>query len=507
MKRLALVLALLAAPVSAQSYDPTLLPAQIIGAPTTMTPLNLGDDNTRLVEFGFPFEYFGQTFTSAWVSSNGFVSFQSGDSLCCNGMPMEQAQRNTIYAYWSDLISGGNPYYRLTSTDALFGWYGTKEYGTNNSETFEINLSPSGAIQINYGAVANRYHIVAAGITGPGVDDNIQLFLGTNVANLSFQSGLLTPTAPVVTPTVDCAATPNAPECVQSYTPVATPVAETVSQSDIVAEAIADTPVVAEATAEVQEITAETATEAANQVDEAARTEEPKAETEKVAERLSPDQVLALAAGGMEQQDSAAQSSEQIAATEAVAAAASVTESQSSAPVATEQAATQSEAATTNVVTERVQMAQEAQDVPQQTVTTVTVADAEQAVTDDLHSGFKAASVEPDVLAVEVAQPPAQDDMGSPASQVTTMELLSNSMPEMGPQPEMTGNTNDAMAEMAVVPAGYGSYVQARIPDAPFYAPKDIYKKRKIPDAYWELYRMMRSQDAAWNAMVEDQYE
>ncbi len=40
---------------SAQTYDPTLLPPQINGAPTTMTPLNLGDDATRRVSLGFEF--------------------------------------------------------------------------------------------------------------------------------------------------------------------------------------------------------------------------------------------------------------------------------------------------------------------------------------------------------------------------------------------------------------------------------------------------------------------
>jgi len=67
-----------AAPVSAQTYEPVLVAPQILGAPTTMTPLNLGDDNTRNVALGFEFEYWGQTFTDVWVSSNGFVSFQSG---------------------------------------------------------------------------------------------------------------------------------------------------------------------------------------------------------------------------------------------------------------------------------------------------------------------------------------------------------------------------------------------------------------------------------------------
>ena len=59
---------------------------------------------------------------------------------------------------------------------------------------------------------------------------------------------------------------------------------------------------------------------------------------------------------------------------------------------------------------------------------------------------------------------------------------------------------------LAVAPEGYGAYSQAKIPDAAFYKPRDIYVGRKLSDANWELYRMMSSQDGKWKAMVEEQY-
>ena len=102
----------------------------------------------------------------------------------------------------------------------------------------------------------------------------------------------------------------------------------------------------------------------------------------------------------------------------------------------------------------------------------------------------------------------------TPAGQAQQMEILN--MAEL--QGEMSAgpvvdvgdvNTGDgeAMAQLAVIPAGYSSYTQARIPDAPFYQPRDIYKNRRIPDANMALYRMMQGQDRVWNDMVEDQYE
>jgi len=102
----------------------------------------------------------------------------------------------------------------------------------------------------------------------------------------------------------------------------------------------------------------------------------------------------------------------------------------------------------------------------------------------------------------------------SPAGQAQQMEILNMA----GMQGDMSAgpvidvgdvNTGDseAMTQLAVVPAGYSSYTQARIPDAPFYQPRDIYKNRRIPDANLALYRMMQGQDQRWNEMVEDQYE
>ena len=203
----------LSAPLLAQTYEPVLIPPQINGAPSTMTPLQLGDDSTAQIDLGFDFVYWGQTFTSAWVSSNGFVSFQGGGHLCCNGSPIENAQRNTIYGMWTDLVNySGNPYYKRNQGSILFGWYATNEYGTGNQYTFEIGLFDDGKIQFNYAALAPfTYHMATAGITGPNAGDNIQLFYGRDPSGMQNQSGILTLATPVAQ--VDCNVTPMDPSC------------------------------------------------------------------------------------------------------------------------------------------------------------------------------------------------------------------------------------------------------------------------------------------------------
>ena len=509
----ALLAALICTPLAAQDYDPTLIPPQIIGSPQTMTQLNGGDDSTRLVQLGFPFQYYGQTFTSAWVSSNGFVSFQGPDPLCCDGQPMAQAQRNTIYAYWVDLIGNPNPYYRVSDGSALFGWYNTYEYGTRNSNTFEISLFSSGNIQINYGAVANSDHTVAAGLTGPTSADNLQLFYGTNVTNLSFQSGLLTPNLPEPEPEVPDALDP-APDVTPDPAETQTEVLQDEPEQEAVVEA--EEEMIVEETMPEEDIVSDDIVEQED-VDE---TQAEDANDEP----LNPDELAALAAEALEapSEEEVAQAIEAVA-TEAAEAARAEQQSQSG----PDQTATVIEARRDrNADFFQKEAIEDADTFSRETVMQASLqnvaflaqADAQyaqqfgqQTTTDTAGETYLIQPVEGPTFAASPVT--GMGDVTTPVGQAQQMELLN-----MGMQGEMTAgpaidvgdvNTGDgeAMAQLAVTPAGYAAYTQARIPDSPFYQPKDIYKGRRIPDANLALYRMMSGQDQLWDDMVEDQYE
>lgn len=428
-----------------------------------MTPLNLGDDNTQNVALGFEFEYWGQTFTDAWVSSNGFVSFQSGAHLCCNGQPIEMAQRNTIYAYWSDLISfTGNPYYRRDDGSILFGWYGVNEYGTNNSSTFEIGLFADGKIQLNYGNLGfTGGHTFTAGITGPRADDNIPLFYGQNAQYLQNQSGILSWASPVVA--VDCGVTPMDPSCPPASIDVlpdpAEAIAEAVEQSVALApeemEQVRETAVVALERA--TEVAAETSTPA-EEVEAATETAAREADT---AERLEPDQVAALAAvgpdvGGAQQQDGGTQDAQ--------------------------------DGSSSGTFTAQVRF----------------------------DSSFGGSFVQGPTTSV--AQSGSPLDMaisaGSPMSMANTAEVLGLGSPTAaasgGNAPQSDSGISEGESEtisaMGAVP-GFAAYTQASLQDrADFYAIRDIYRRRVLRDANFEMYRMMQTNDARWQEMVDEQY-
>jgi hypothetical protein len=534
---LQIILLACATPVCAQTYDPALITPQILGAPTTMTPLNLGDDNTRQVALGFEFEYWGQTFTDVWVSSNGFVSFQSAANLCCNGQPIDQAQRNTIYAYWSDLISyTGNPYYRLSDGSALFGWYNVQEYGTNNLNTFEIALFDNGNIQFNYGSLsASGWRDFTAGITGAEADQNVALFYGRNPQFLQNQSGLLTYGSPIPDEVeIDCNATPMHPSCppisvaidVGAPDPTET-AAETAleaavasveqaameeTQEEVLIEDIADIEQVLETAQEALE-TANESVEAADatQADEVVETD---AIEELVSERdledlgpdeerLSPDEVAALAADGpesaTESQDASSGELEQ--------------ESSNQLDAALEEGggATQDasfgDAAQTSQSSAFENNAQSSQSFGSFQMRV------------DFGSGASGASGGGNSGGVGSSPIDAAISAGGPVSMTTTFEILNNVGGGAGAAPvaasgsseksesEMAEGQSETIAEMGSVPA-FNAYRQVALSDrADFYAIRDIYRNRRLRDANFEMYRMTQTNDAKWREIVDAQYK
>ncbi|MFM9898295.1 beta strand repeat-containing protein, partial [Sphingorhabdus sp.] len=177
----------------------TIATSGLLGDPTSMTALSLGDDTVAAgVPLGFSFNYNGQDYTNVDVSSNGFLTFGSlnGNSYCCQGLPLNNARtpRNSVFALWTDIIDLTNPYYKTIvlpdgSKRFILGYYGTKEFYNNNSNFFEIVLDQNGRIQLNYGDLKILGHDVTAGVTGTGPTQSTTLFQGTSNATTGLLDG------------------------------------------------------------------------------------------------------------------------------------------------------------------------------------------------------------------------------------------------------------------------------------------------------------------------------
>jgi hypothetical protein len=108
--------------------------------------------------------------------------------------------------------------------------------------------------------------------------------------------------------------------------------------------------------------------------------------------------------------------------------------------------------------------------------------------------------------------------VGSPMSMANTFEILNSVGSQSSAAPvaasasseksdnEMSEGQSETIEEMGSVPA-FNAYRQAVLSDrADFYAIRDIYSRRRLQDANFELYRMMQTNDARWQEMVDEQY-
>lgn len=138
--------------------------------------VTMGDDDSRLVPLGFTFPYFNQRFTESWMHSNGVVSFQNPSltgNFCCTGQNLTLTTSSnlnySIMPMWTDLIgTGSNNHYYLQGTNEItYGWYNVNEYGTQNTNNFEVKLNSAGLVDVRLqGAIISAGRPVTSGMTG-----------------------------------------------------------------------------------------------------------------------------------------------------------------------------------------------------------------------------------------------------------------------------------------------------------------------------------------------------
>lgn len=541
MRRIAAALMLVASTAAqAQTYDPVeILPSEIPVVPTTTQPVptNLGDDATREIELGFTFNYFGQDFTKAWISSNGFVSFQSPENLCCNGQPLDQAQRNTIYQYWTDLINWtGTPYYSKQKAEdgtnsLLVGWYNTYEYGNNKPTSFEMYLYDTGSILFNYIETYDmRYHTVTAGLTGPTYDDNISLFYGSNTGSLSGKVYSFNYSTGTVA--VDCNISPMDPSCVstQTVTTVTIPTMqeETVSSQTTVQQVVEQQVVqqqeetqTAAVVVEEQAVSsaAETTTASSSSTSSTTTAASTTVSSSSAAARLSPEQLVALNSKG------ASSSSDAVASTTGV-------DAQQTGPASSESSLQLFSSASSSSIAmaeaEQQQKTEGSESKPSQSAqqiagsdqpVVITTSAQEQSVSlasisqqsEEDRTSVGSQAVEQSSSSVAATESRWQESLSSQSATLEALNSFNTAQGENRDGGEENSSLGDNQAEtisqMAYVP-GFSAYKLVTLPDRPeFYKPRRIYKNNRPVDAYMSIFKMTAANDNLWKQMVESQYE
>jgi hypothetical protein len=106
----------------------------------TGTDLGLSDDDMVSVSLGFDFPFFGESWSSVWVNSNGQMSFGTEGVWDLGGsIPSDYYDQGIIAVYWDDLDpwSGGGVY-QQTIGDTLVVQWNVPPFGSMTTELYDI---------------------------------------------------------------------------------------------------------------------------------------------------------------------------------------------------------------------------------------------------------------------------------------------------------------------------------------------------------------------------------
>ena len=113
-----------------------------------------GDDaNHGPFDLGFPFGYYGNSFTTINVCTNGWLSFTSTDTDYSNqGIPDSSEPNNLLAPFWDDLnpSDGGTIYYLSEPNRFIVQWQDVPHYSSGSPETFQVILNADGSIIYQY---------------------------------------------------------------------------------------------------------------------------------------------------------------------------------------------------------------------------------------------------------------------------------------------------------------------------------------------------------------------
>ena len=144
----------------------------------------IGDDGWVEVPLDFTFPFYGNSYVTSFMFSNGVVGFLDPlnvdgtgyihDGLCCNGEDFISGAQGvrfhyTIMPWHTDLIDTGTGrfYPQGDSTYQKYMWENIAEYRYPDREnSFDLTIYPLGNIEMNYTEMAINNHSVTVAIVG-----------------------------------------------------------------------------------------------------------------------------------------------------------------------------------------------------------------------------------------------------------------------------------------------------------------------------------------------------
>ena len=144
----------------------------------------IADDGWVEVPLDFTFPFYGNSYVTSFMFSNGVVGFLDPldvpgtgyvhDGLCCSGQDFSSGATGvrfnyTIMPWHTDLIDTGigRFYTQGDETFQKYMWENLSEYyDRNTSNTFDLTIYPMGNIDVNYEQVHIKNHAVTVAVVG-----------------------------------------------------------------------------------------------------------------------------------------------------------------------------------------------------------------------------------------------------------------------------------------------------------------------------------------------------
>ena len=140
--------------------------------------LPLGDDDAIEVPLGFEFPFCdGNTYSSVFVGSNGFLTFGQGDTDFSESVGELLDGPPRIAPLWDDLApnSAGTVTAENVGGEFVVTFTDVPQFAGTDSNNFTVTLRPDGSYTIEYGAIATTDAIVGrsegGGVADPGSTD------------------------------------------------------------------------------------------------------------------------------------------------------------------------------------------------------------------------------------------------------------------------------------------------------------------------------------------------
>ena len=170
---------------SDQTNGPTFGWVDISTVGTQITFSSTIDGNSGPFAIEFPFSFYGTSFDSFRVGTNGFISFTSFSTAYTNlELPSASAPGNLLAVFWDDLdVTNGQVFYHFDGSRLIVQYKDVVRYSTSDTFSFEAILYPNGKIIYQYLTVSNT--------TTTGCTVGIQNASGNDGLTVAFNTAYL----------------------------------------------------------------------------------------------------------------------------------------------------------------------------------------------------------------------------------------------------------------------------------------------------------------------------